>query len=291
MTALPKRLDSGELARGFGGEGKLPIPQVNLGTALEGTQQNAVQADPLCVDPLGVLARKEWATRDVVGNCRWPIRFPGIARPKRGLRVMNRVAGNLQIHPRVRRKPKLVTSGAARQDSGAVESRAAEKRSQLADDRTQRGLEGSRSLARPDRLRELAPAHRATARAREIRERNTALLSRERARIEQPIVRFECYAPGEMNTNRVQLQGASKLPPMLSQTSELYCALPRLGNTNNHYMYRRTSMADKKVSCDCGKVIREPTDDALVQAVQKHAQDVHNMKLSREQVLSMAEPQ
>lgn len=50
-------------------------------------------------------------------------------------------------------------------------------------------------------------------------------------------------------------------------------------------------MADKKVSCDCGKVIREPTDDALVKAVQKHAQDVHNMKLSREQVLSMAEPQ
>ena len=49
-------------------------------------------------------------------------------------------------------------------------------------------------------------------------------------------------------------------------------------------------MADKKVSCDCGKVIREHSDDALVQAVQKHAQDVHNMKLSREQVLSMAEP-
>jgi predicted small metal-binding protein len=50
------------------------------------------------------------------------------------------------------------------------------------------------------------------------------------------------------------------------------------------------TMAEKKVSCDCGKVIHERSDDALVQAVQKHAQDVHNMNLTREQVLSMAEP-
>ena len=46
----------------------------------------------------------------------------------------------------------------------------------------------------------------------------------------------------------------------------------------------------KKVSCDCGKTIREATDDDLVTAVQKHAQDVHQMHLTREQVLSMAEP-
>lgn len=49
-------------------------------------------------------------------------------------------------------------------------------------------------------------------------------------------------------------------------------------------------MAEKKVSCDCGKVIREPSDDALVSAVQKHARDVHDMTLTREQVLAMAEP-
>lgn len=46
----------------------------------------------------------------------------------------------------------------------------------------------------------------------------------------------------------------------------------------------------KKVSCDCGKTIRESSDDQLVQAVQKHAQEVHQMHLSREQILSMAEP-
>jgi len=46
----------------------------------------------------------------------------------------------------------------------------------------------------------------------------------------------------------------------------------------------------KKVSCDCGKTIREPNDEDLVKAVQKHAQDVHQMQLSREQVLAMAEP-
>jgi len=46
----------------------------------------------------------------------------------------------------------------------------------------------------------------------------------------------------------------------------------------------------KKVSCDCGKTIREQTDDALVAAVQRHAREVHRMELSREQVLAMAEP-
>lgn len=46
----------------------------------------------------------------------------------------------------------------------------------------------------------------------------------------------------------------------------------------------------KKVSCDCGKTIRESGDDELVRAVQKHAQDVHQMNLTREQVLAMAEP-
>ena len=49
-------------------------------------------------------------------------------------------------------------------------------------------------------------------------------------------------------------------------------------------------MADKQVSCDCGKTIREGSDDALVRAVQEHAREVHDMDLTREQVLSMAEP-
>lgn len=47
----------------------------------------------------------------------------------------------------------------------------------------------------------------------------------------------------------------------------------------------------KKVSCDCGKIIREDDDDALVALVQEHARDVHEMELSREQVLAMAEPE
>lgn len=49
-------------------------------------------------------------------------------------------------------------------------------------------------------------------------------------------------------------------------------------------------MAEKQVACDCGKTIRQPDDEALVAAVQEHARTVHNMDLSREQVLSMAEP-
>lgn len=49
-------------------------------------------------------------------------------------------------------------------------------------------------------------------------------------------------------------------------------------------------MAEKQVSCDCGAVVREASDDRLVAAVQRHAQEVHGMDLSREQVLAMAEP-
>lgn len=49
-------------------------------------------------------------------------------------------------------------------------------------------------------------------------------------------------------------------------------------------------MAEKKVCCDCGKTIHGRTDDDLIRDVQRHAKDVHNMDLSREQVLAMAEP-
>ena len=49
-------------------------------------------------------------------------------------------------------------------------------------------------------------------------------------------------------------------------------------------------MSSKKVKCDCGATIEEANDDALVEAVQKHATEVHNMKLTSDQILSMAEP-
>lgn len=47
---------------------------------------------------------------------------------------------------------------------------------------------------------------------------------------------------------------------------------------------------EKKVECDCGKTIRAANDNQLVTDVQKHAKDVHNMDLSRDQVLAMAQP-
>lgn len=49
-------------------------------------------------------------------------------------------------------------------------------------------------------------------------------------------------------------------------------------------------MTSKQVKCDCGTTIRESSDEALVTAVQTHAKQVHDMEMSREQVLSMAEP-
>ena len=46
----------------------------------------------------------------------------------------------------------------------------------------------------------------------------------------------------------------------------------------------------KVIKCDCGFVVRGGNDDELVSAAQTHAQEVHPMDLTAEQVLSMAEP-
>jgi predicted small metal-binding protein len=47
----------------------------------------------------------------------------------------------------------------------------------------------------------------------------------------------------------------------------------------------------KKVQCDCGFVARAEDDDTLVDVVQQHAREVHDMDLTREQVLDMAKPE
>lgn len=49
-------------------------------------------------------------------------------------------------------------------------------------------------------------------------------------------------------------------------------------------------MSKKQVSCDCGRVITASSDEELVASVQQHAHEVHNMQLTRDQVLAMAEP-
>lgn len=49
-------------------------------------------------------------------------------------------------------------------------------------------------------------------------------------------------------------------------------------------------MGQKQVSCDCGKTIRGETDDLLIERVKEHAKEVHNLELTKDQILSMAEP-
>lgn len=44
----------------------------------------------------------------------------------------------------------------------------------------------------------------------------------------------------------------------------------------------------KLFTCQCGVVLRGETDDELVANAQGHAREVHNMEISREQVLAMA---
>ncbi len=45
----------------------------------------------------------------------------------------------------------------------------------------------------------------------------------------------------------------------------------------------------KVVRCDCGWQV-ETHEDELVAAVQEHGRTVHNMEVTREQALAMAEP-
>jgi predicted small metal-binding protein len=47
----------------------------------------------------------------------------------------------------------------------------------------------------------------------------------------------------------------------------------------------------KIIACDCGYVARGETDDELVANAQQHAREVHDMELTREQVLAMAQPE
>ena len=51
-----------------------------------------------------------------------------------------------------------------------------------------------------------------------------------------------------------------------------------------------TQMA-KIMQCFCGHVVRGETDDELVANVQAHAREVHDMEVTREQVLAMAQPE
>ena len=46
----------------------------------------------------------------------------------------------------------------------------------------------------------------------------------------------------------------------------------------------------KVINCDCGVVVRGDTDDELVTNAQKHAREAHNMDITREQALAIAEP-
>jgi predicted small metal-binding protein len=43
------------------------------------------------------------------------------------------------------------------------------------------------------------------------------------------------------------------------------------------------------MKCYCGQVVRGETDNELVANVQKHARKVHDMEVTKEQVLAMSQ--
>jgi predicted small metal-binding protein len=47
---------------------------------------------------------------------------------------------------------------------------------------------------------------------------------------------------------------------------------------------------EKVINCPCGFIVRGANDDDVVKKAQEHAKSVHQMDLSREQALEMAQP-
>lgn len=46
-----------------------------------------------------------------------------------------------------------------------------------------------------------------------------------------------------------------------------------------------------KVTCDCGVTVRGENEDEFVTNVQKHGREAHDMEVTREQALAMAQPE
>jgi predicted small metal-binding protein len=46
----------------------------------------------------------------------------------------------------------------------------------------------------------------------------------------------------------------------------------------------------KRVRCDCGWAVESADEDELVAEVQRHAQEVHHLSVTRVQALSLAVP-
>ena len=46
----------------------------------------------------------------------------------------------------------------------------------------------------------------------------------------------------------------------------------------------------KVINCECGFTVRGDTEDELVTNAKAHAREVHDMDITREQVLSLAVP-
>ena len=46
----------------------------------------------------------------------------------------------------------------------------------------------------------------------------------------------------------------------------------------------------KIINCPCGFVVKGDSDEQVVTKAQEHAKEVHQMELSREQALAMAQP-
>jgi predicted small metal-binding protein len=45
------------------------------------------------------------------------------------------------------------------------------------------------------------------------------------------------------------------------------------------------------VTCDCGATVRGENEDDFVAKVQQHGREAHNMEVTREQALAMAQPE
>ncbi|MGH2686546.1 MAG: DUF1059 domain-containing protein, partial [Actinomycetota bacterium] len=65
----------------------------------------------------------------------------------------------------------------------------------------------------------------------------------------------------------------------------------KVGPAGSSYRRLRRLLVQKLIQCPCGVTLRAGNDDELISRAQTHAKETHDMDLSREQALSMAQPE
>lgn len=176
-----------------------------MGDALKCPELHRLELAALLVDPVAFKTRHEDAASHAPGN---PSRKPSISPAPEGnsrLRVVHRLAGLLDIDPRVRweRQAELVPP---------LQPLISEHPTQSGNQRTKRRIVNTGGLARPEQLSQGLSAERLSSIDCQITEQHPPLLAWEHVLQAAP-VEFDDQASAELDSRSVPSQPFNNVPP------------------------------------------------------------------------------